>query len=677
MSLNTPEINQESVPSTTKPAQTLLQGLSQAYDASRAILTPARQIPGIVQKMKTSFIARTQLEYNSHVAQMQGLKKLVSEKFTKKEKIEDNQQNEQSFISSTIANKDDTSAEQKEKENIQTIEQQTQQIKSQHLTYGLSAKDPFKRVKVNGQDTLFNCLHIERKRIENPFEILSNIIIGLKYLQLIEDERQHSGIKEQQNINTTLIPNNNSSQDTNQLKNESQSQQQPESLNESLSNVAHPLFGDFSSYRIMFDDNDSPVIFLGNIPGFDQNKYVWQEIERRMKDIELKQSLKQKQSMVGQLKTQFQSVSDNVSGSLKSQFKWMKKSFQINSQQQQQPSSPLNSQQQSESISQPIPATIPIQQSSLQTIDDIDQRFNKLDFDIDSSYGGGYEMIRWRSPEYFGLNEKWEELIINNLNNNNNQLSNSIDQNLNPTESNLVFSIGMILYEIITVEIPFSEFDAITASNQLMNEQRPYLSEFQSTVIGDLIESCWQQDPKQRISLNDLYDIVMSISKIWNIDQQQLQSSTDTNQTESNQISLNLQQSNESLLKKLVKYLSQRQYKKISALRQKSQSGTLQTKSSSIKPQQSNSMLKRKNNNNETVNQNNQNKVKESTLIVNSELNDQNEDKEAEQASDQRLEDQQELNEEEELRDIEQEDEYIFDDEMDDLKRMSDEEEDD
>ncbi|KAA6377542.1 MAG: hypothetical protein EZS28_026931 [Streblomastix strix] len=429
MSENTPDINPETVPSPIQPpAKTLLQGISQAYDASRAFFTPAGQIPGMVQKMKASFMTRTSLEYNSRIAQMQGLKKL-------------------------------------------------------HLTYGLSAKDPFQRVKVNGQDTLFNRLHIERKRIENPFEILR--------------------------------------------------------------------------------------------------------------------------------------------------------------------------------------------------IDDIDWRFNELDFDIDSSYGGGYEYIRWRSPEYLGLNEKWEELINNN--NNNNQLSNSIDQIVNPIESNLVFSIGMVLYEIITVEIPFGEFDAISASKQLVKGKRPSLSEFNQTVIGDLIESCWQQDPKQRISLNDLYDIIMSISKIWNIDQQQSQSSTDTNQNESNQISPSLKQSNESLLKQLAKYISPRQYKKISLL--KSQSGTLKRKQSGIKGQQSNSTLKRKNNNN------NQNNVKESTKLVNSELNDhnddkndQNEDKEAQQAQEDPLQDTQEQNEEEgeeELGEIKKDDEDIFVDEIDYFKRLSDEEEDD
>ncbi|KAA6396425.1 MAG: hypothetical protein EZS28_008050 [Streblomastix strix] len=376
MSENTPDINTETVPSPIQPpAKSLLQGISQAYDASRAFFTPAGQIPGMVQKMKASFMARTQLEYNSRITQMQGLKKLV--------------------------------------------------------------------VKVNGQDTLFNRLHIERKRIENPFEILR--------------------------------------------------------------------------------------------------------------------------------------------------------------------------------------------------IDDIDWRFNELDFDIDSSYG------------------------------------------VNPIESNLVFSIGMVLYEIITVEIPFGEFDAISASKQLVKGKRPSLSEFNQTVIGDLIESCWQQDPKQRISLNDLYDIIMSISKIWNLDQQQSQSSTDTNQNESNQISPSLKQSNESLLKQLAKYISPRQYKKISVL--KSQSGTLKRKQSGIKGQQSNSTLKRKNNNN------NQNNVKESTKLVNSELNDhnddkkdQNEDKEAEQAQEDTLQDTQEQNEEEgeeELGEIEKDDEDIFVDEIDYFKRLSDEEEDD
>ncbi|KAA6386532.1 MAG: hypothetical protein EZS28_017940, partial [Streblomastix strix] len=118
-------------------------------------------------------------------------------------------------------------------------------------------------------------------------------------------------------------------------------------------------------------------------------------------------------------------------------------------------------------------------------------------------------------------------------------------------ESSVVFSLGVIIWEMLTGEIPFGEVDAISASNRIMNGQRPSLSGYEDTRLGNLIEKCWCQYPSQRIQLDDLYMEIQELIKMNNIEQQSKQQKIDQQKEPSL-----------TLIQILSKEMSARQYKK-------------------------------------------------------------------------------------------------------------------
>ncbi|KAA6345408.1 MAG: hypothetical protein EZS28_052163, partial [Streblomastix strix] len=66
------------------------------------------------------------------------------------------------------------------------------------------------------------------------------------------------------------------------------------------------------------------------------------------------------------------------------------------------------------------------------------QTIRSLDDPVQTIIGGGYESIRWKSPE--------------------------VTEGDTAGPSSSVFSLGMIIWEMWTGEVPFGEIDAITAN---------------------------------------------------------------------------------------------------------------------------------------------------------------------------------------------------------------------
>ncbi|KAH7815519.1 uncharacterized protein MONOS_7424 [Monocercomonoides exilis] len=91
------------------------------------------------------------------------------------------------------------------------------------------------------------------------------------------------------------------------------------------------------------------------------------------------------------------------------------------------------------------------------------------------------ECLRWKAPE----------LLIN--------------KKMGATKESVVFSIGMLLWECLTLQIPFGEYPAEVAGGKIFNGERPDMTALvEESGFGKLVESCWQSQRSIRISLDDL-----------------------------------------------------------------------------------------------------------------------------------------------------------------------------
>ncbi|KAK2948633.1 hypothetical protein BLNAU_16452 [Blattamonas nauphoetae] len=97
--------------------------------------------------------------------------------------------------------------------------------------------------------------------------------------------------------------------------------------------------------------------------------------------------------------------------------------------------------------------------------------------------GGTTEGQRWRAPEASRLTVE------------------KID-----VESALVFSLGLVLWEVWTGEVPWKEMDEANACRQNEGGIQPNLKLVLDTSIRELISKCLSFDPKERPSLQDVFD---------------------------------------------------------------------------------------------------------------------------------------------------------------------------
>ncbi|KAH7822880.1 uncharacterized protein MONOS_11564 [Monocercomonoides exilis] len=69
------------------------------------------------------------------------------------------------------------------------------------------------------------------------------------------------------------------------------------------------------------------------------------------------------------------------------------------------------------------------------------------------------ECLRWKAPE----------LLMN--------------KKMRATKESVSFSIGMMLWECLTLQIPFGEYEAVTAGQKIVNRERPILCSWDSNKI--------------------------------------------------------------------------------------------------------------------------------------------------------------------------------------------------
>ncbi|KAH7827727.1 uncharacterized protein MONOS_3919 [Monocercomonoides exilis] len=90
------------------------------------------------------------------------------------------------------------------------------------------------------------------------------------------------------------------------------------------------------------------------------------------------------------------------------------------------------------------------------------------------------ECLRWKAPEQ-QMNKKMEA-----------------------TKESVVFSIGMMLWECLTLQIPFGEYDAETAGQKIVHGERPDVKKMESVKFEDIARSCLMSAGEDRPRLVDV-----------------------------------------------------------------------------------------------------------------------------------------------------------------------------
>ncbi|KAH7829914.1 uncharacterized protein MONOS_2292 [Monocercomonoides exilis] len=90
------------------------------------------------------------------------------------------------------------------------------------------------------------------------------------------------------------------------------------------------------------------------------------------------------------------------------------------------------------------------------------------------------ECLRWKAPE----------LLIN--------------KKMGATKESVSFSIGMMLWECLTLQIPFGDYEAEVAGQKIVNGERPSEVPIHESELGEIIKKCWKSQRSFRISLDDL-----------------------------------------------------------------------------------------------------------------------------------------------------------------------------
>ncbi|KAH7827323.1 uncharacterized protein MONOS_15705 [Monocercomonoides exilis] len=90
------------------------------------------------------------------------------------------------------------------------------------------------------------------------------------------------------------------------------------------------------------------------------------------------------------------------------------------------------------------------------------------------------ECLRWKAPEL------------------------QINKKKRATKESVAFSIGMMLWECLTLQIPFGEYEAGIAGDKITKGERPKLEVVQCSAFYSLVKNCVSQSPSARPSLFQL-----------------------------------------------------------------------------------------------------------------------------------------------------------------------------
>ncbi|KAH7815881.1 uncharacterized protein MONOS_886 [Monocercomonoides exilis] len=90
------------------------------------------------------------------------------------------------------------------------------------------------------------------------------------------------------------------------------------------------------------------------------------------------------------------------------------------------------------------------------------------------------ECLRWKAPE----------LLIN--------------KKMGATKESVAFSVGMMLWECLTLQIPFGDYEAEIAGEKIKNGERPPMQPIGSSAFSELVKACLSVNPADRQTLTSL-----------------------------------------------------------------------------------------------------------------------------------------------------------------------------
>ncbi|KAH7822485.1 uncharacterized protein MONOS_15484 [Monocercomonoides exilis] len=90
------------------------------------------------------------------------------------------------------------------------------------------------------------------------------------------------------------------------------------------------------------------------------------------------------------------------------------------------------------------------------------------------------ECLRWKAPEL------------------------QVNKKMGATKESVVFSMGMMLWECLTLEIPFGEYPAEVAGDKILNGERPDLCVVKSFTMKGIIGKCVEERAEERMGLGDV-----------------------------------------------------------------------------------------------------------------------------------------------------------------------------
>ncbi|KAH7825765.1 uncharacterized protein MONOS_9733 [Monocercomonoides exilis] len=90
------------------------------------------------------------------------------------------------------------------------------------------------------------------------------------------------------------------------------------------------------------------------------------------------------------------------------------------------------------------------------------------------------ECMRWKAPELL------------------------MSKKMGATKESVAFSIGMMLWECLTLQIPFGEYEAEVAGQKILNGERPNIEILSSSSFVGVIQSCVSEDVSKRLKLTVL-----------------------------------------------------------------------------------------------------------------------------------------------------------------------------
>lgn len=80
------------------------------------------------------------------------------------------------------------------------------------------------------------------------------------------------------------------------------------------------------------------------------------------------------------------------------------------------------------------------------------------------------------------------------------------------TEKSDVYSFAIVLWEMVSMQLPFYGMDPTAAANQvLQGGLRPHIPQFCPQPVAVLISSCWNQEPTLRPSFKQIGELIKRI----------------------------------------------------------------------------------------------------------------------------------------------------------------------